>query len=80
MYMVQESGILKFLECLPPFSCSFPARAVAMIKEGRLRQMLLQSIAADKSYWESQGGRSAIEDILDVLDRRGRIFLRHISS
>ncbi|XP_038048396.1 Golgi-associated kinase 1B-like [Patiria miniata] len=59
---------------------SFPARAVAMIREGRLRQMLLQSLFSDKGYWEGQGGRTAIEKILDVIDKRGEVFLQHIGS
>ncbi|XP_022087326.1 protein FAM198B-like [Acanthaster planci] len=59
---------------------SFPAQAVAMIREGRLRQSLLQSLFSDKGYWEGQGGRPAIEKILDVIDKRGRIFLKYIGS
>ncbi|XP_071800360.1 Golgi-associated kinase 1A-like [Asterias amurensis] len=59
---------------------SFPARAVTILKEARLHPMLLESLSIDSSYWENQGGQPAIEDIIDVIDRRAGMFLKYISS
>ena len=69
-----------FKLCCFSFHCSFPARAVTILKEARLHPMLLESLSIDSSYWENQGGQPAIEDIIDVIDRRAGMFLKYISS
>ncbi|XP_041045110.1 Golgi-associated kinase 1B [Carcharodon carcharias] len=58
----------------------FPESAVSVLKNGHLRERLLQSLFLDKLYWESQGGRRGIEKLIDVIERRARIFLTYINA
>uniref|UniRef100_UPI00398F06D9 Golgi-associated kinase 1B n=1 Tax=Pristiophorus japonicus TaxID=55135 RepID=UPI00398F06D9 len=58
----------------------FPESAVSVLKNGHLRERLLQSLFLDKLYWESQGGRRGIEKLIDVIERRAKIFLTYINA
>ncbi|XP_058133965.1 Golgi-associated kinase 1B [Dasypus novemcinctus] len=58
----------------------FPTSAVSVLKSQHLRQKLLQSLFLDKVYWESQGGRQGIEKLIDVIERRAKIFLTYINA
>ncbi|GCC34056.1 hypothetical protein chiPu_0012529 [Chiloscyllium punctatum] len=58
----------------------FPESAVSVLKNGHLRERLLQSLFLDKLYWESQGGRRGIEKLIDVIERRAIIFLTYINA
>ncbi|XP_043529936.1 Golgi-associated kinase 1B-like [Chiloscyllium plagiosum] len=58
----------------------FPESAVSVLKNGHLRERLLQSLFLDKLYWESQGGRRGIEKLIDVIERRAMIFLTYINA
>ncbi|XP_048402823.1 Golgi-associated kinase 1B [Stegostoma tigrinum] len=58
----------------------FPESAVSVLKNGHLRERLLQSLFIDKLYWESQGGRRGIEKLIDVIEKRAMIFLTYINA
>ncbi|XP_078268781.1 Golgi-associated kinase 1B [Rhinoraja longicauda] len=58
----------------------FPESALSILKNGLLRERLLQSLFLDKLYWESQGGRRGIEKLIDVIERRATIFLTYINA
>ncbi|NXG24072.1 F198A protein, partial [Grallaria varia] len=59
---------------------SFPAAAVAMLRSGRLQSLLLESLRVDRELWESQGGAKGLRPLLQTIDRRARILLRHIQE
>ncbi|XP_062424458.1 Golgi-associated kinase 1A [Rhea pennata] len=59
---------------------SFPETAVAMLKSGCLQNVLLQSLYVDREFWESQGGSEGLKPLLQTLERRGQILLRHIQE
>lgn len=58
----------------------FPESAISILKNGLLRERLLQSLFLDQLYWESQGGRRGIEKLIDVIERRATIFLTYINA
>ena len=62
------------------FYFSFPEHALSILRSGKFRQMLLQSLFIDKVYWDGLGGRKAIEDILEVMDRRGKMLLKYVND
>lgn len=57
-----------------------PAAAVAVLRGGRLRERLLQSLFIDQTYWESQGGRQGIDTLIDVIERRAKVLLTYINA
>ncbi|NXO25087.1 F198A protein, partial [Cisticola juncidis] len=57
---------------------SFPAAAVAALRSGRLQSLLLESLRLDRELWESQGGAEGLRPLLQTIDRRAQILLRHI--
>ncbi|XP_035525160.1 Golgi-associated kinase 1B [Morone saxatilis] len=57
-----------------------PERAVSVLKSGRLREKLLQSLFLDQTYWESQGGRQGIDKLIDVIERRVKVLLTYINA
>ncbi|NXU35798.1 F198A protein, partial [Drymodes brunneopygia] len=59
---------------------SFPAAAVATLRSGRLQSLLLESLRLDQELWESQGGAEGLRPLLQTIDRRARILLRHIQE
>ncbi|NXL22087.1 F198A protein, partial [Setophaga kirtlandii] len=59
---------------------SFPAAAVARLRSGRLQSLLLQSLRLDRELWESQGGAEGLRPLLQTIDRRAQILLRHIQE
>ncbi|NXC04148.1 F198A protein, partial [Orthonyx spaldingii] len=59
---------------------SFPAAAVATLRSGRLQSLLLQSLRLDRELWESQGGAEGLRPLLQTIDRRAQILLRHIQE
>ncbi|NWT49614.1 F198A protein, partial [Erythrocercus mccallii] len=59
---------------------SFPAAAVAMLRSGRLQSLLLESLRLDRELWESQGGAEGLRPLLQTIDRRAQILLRHIQE
>ncbi|XP_007897412.2 Golgi-associated kinase 1B, partial [Callorhinchus milii] len=58
----------------------FPESAISVLKNGHLRERLLQSLFLDELFWESQGGRKGIEKLIDVIERRATIFLTYINA
>lgn len=58
----------------------FPVEAVAVLRGGRLRERLLQSLFIDQTYWESQGGRQGIDTLIDVIERRAKVLLTYINA
>ncbi|XP_067848794.1 Golgi-associated kinase 1B [Heptranchias perlo] len=58
----------------------FPESAISVLKNGHLRERLLQSLFLDKLYWESQGGRRGIEKLIDVIERRAMILLTYVNA
>ncbi|NXR72052.1 F198A protein, partial [Pycnonotus jocosus] len=59
---------------------SFPAAAVARLRSGRLQSLLLESLRLDRELWESQGGAEGLRALLQTIDRRAQILLRHIQE
>ncbi|XP_058687051.1 Golgi-associated kinase 1A [Poecile atricapillus] len=59
---------------------SFPAAAVATLRSGRLQSLLLESLRLDQELWESQGGAEGLRPLLQTIDRRAQILLRHIQE
>ncbi|NXU98699.1 F198A protein, partial [Cettia cetti] len=59
---------------------SFPAGAVATLRSGRLQSLLLESLRLDRELWESQGGAGGLRPLLQTIDRRAQILLRHIQE
>lgn len=40
--------------------------------------MLLKSLQMDPVFWQSQGGRLGLTQVLQTLERRGQVLLEHI--
>ncbi|XP_009989775.1 PREDICTED: protein FAM198A [Tauraco erythrolophus] len=59
---------------------SFPAAAVARLQSGQLQSLLLESLRMDRELWESQGGSEGLRPLLQTIDRRARVLLRHIQE
>ncbi|NXC97257.1 F198A protein, partial [Certhia familiaris] len=59
---------------------SFPAAAVATLRSGRLQSLLLESLRLDRELWESQGGAEGLRPLLQTIDRRAQVLLRHIQE
>ncbi|NWR89685.1 F198A protein, partial [Furnarius figulus] len=59
---------------------SFPAAAVGTLRSGRLQSLLLESLRMDRELWESQGGAKGLRPLLQTIDRRAQILLRHIQE
>lgn len=57
-----------------------PAGAVGVLRGGRLRERLLQSLFIDQTYWESQGGRQGIDTLIEVIERRAKVLLTYINA
>ena len=49
-----------------------------VLQSGCLQNMLLKSLQMDPVFWESQGGRQGLKQVLQTLERRGQVLLRHI--
>ncbi|KAI1242869.1 Golgi-associated kinase 1A, partial [Lamprotornis superbus] len=59
---------------------SFPAAAVATLRSGRLQSLLQRSLRLDRELWESQGGAEGLRPLLQTINRRAQILLRHIQE
>ncbi|XP_032847154.2 Golgi-associated kinase 1A [Tyto alba] len=59
---------------------SFPAAAVATLRSGRLRNLLLESLRVDRELWESQGGGEGLGPFLRTIEKRASILLRYIQE
>ncbi|XP_008324823.1 protein FAM198B isoform X2 [Cynoglossus semilaevis] len=57
-----------------------PEQAVSVLRSGKLREKLLQSLFLDQTYWESQGGRHGIDKLIDVIEGRVRVLLTYINA
>ncbi|CAL1612886.1 unnamed protein product [Knipowitschia caucasica] len=57
-----------------------PAAAVAVLRSGRLRERLLQSLFMDQTFWESRGGRAGIDSLIEVLERRAKALLSYMHT
>ncbi|XP_053285040.1 Golgi-associated kinase 1B isoform X2 [Pleuronectes platessa] len=57
-----------------------PEQAVSVLRSRRLRERLLQSLFLDQTYWESQGGRTGIDKLIDVIERRAKVLLTYINA
>lgn len=42
--------------------------------------MMLKSLQMDPVFWESQGGRQGLTQVLQTLEQRGRVLLGHIQK
>ncbi|XP_019489545.1 PREDICTED: protein FAM198A isoform X1 [Hipposideros armiger] len=56
----------------------FPESVVKVLASGCLQNMMLKSLQMDPVFWESQGGRQGLEQVLQTLERRGQVLLGHI--
>nr|XP_019583062.1 PREDICTED: protein FAM198A-like isoform X2 [Rhinolophus sinicus] len=56
----------------------FPESVVKVLASGCLHNMLLKSLQMDLVFWESQGGRQGLKQVLQTLERRGQILLGYI--
>ncbi|XP_061895637.1 Golgi-associated kinase 1B-like [Entelurus aequoreus] len=57
-----------------------PERSVSVLRSGRLREKLLQSLFLDQTYWESRGGRTGIDKLIDVIERRAQVLLTYANA
>ncbi|KAM4732406.1 Golgi-associated kinase 1B [Anableps anableps] len=57
-----------------------PEPAVSVLRNGKLREKLLQSLFLDQIYWESQGGRQGIDKLIDVIEKRAKVLLTYINA
>uniref|UniRef100_A0A8C3WSG4 Golgi associated kinase 1A n=1 Tax=Catagonus wagneri TaxID=51154 RepID=A0A8C3WSG4_9CETA len=58
----------------------FPESVVKVLASGCLQNMLLKSLQLDPVFWESQGGQQGLQQVLQMLERRGQILLGHIRT
>lgn len=58
----------------------FPESAVKVLASGCLPNLLFKSLQMDQVFWESQGGAGGVKHILDTLESRGQVLLRHIQK
>ncbi|XP_021028359.1 Golgi-associated kinase 1A isoform X4 [Mus caroli] len=58
----------------------FPESAVKVLASGCLQNLLFKSLQMDQVFWESQGGAAGLKHVLETLERRGQILLRHIKK
>nr|XP_015856945.2 Golgi-associated kinase 1A isoform X2 [Peromyscus maniculatus bairdii]XP_042137898.1 Golgi-associated kinase 1A isoform X2 [Peromyscus maniculatus bairdii] len=58
----------------------FPESVVKVLASGCLQNMLLKSLQMDQVFWESQGGARGLKHVLETLERRGKVLLRHIQK
>ncbi|XP_021063634.1 Golgi-associated kinase 1A [Mus pahari] len=58
----------------------FPESAVKVLASGCLQNLLLKSLQMDQVFWESQGGAAGLKRVLETLERRGQVLLRHIKK
>ncbi|XP_043451554.1 Golgi-associated kinase 1A [Prionailurus bengalensis] len=56
----------------------FPESVVKVLASGCLQNMLLKSLQMDPVFWQSQGGRLGLTQVLQTLERRGQVLLEHI--
>lgn len=49
-----------------------------VLASGCLQKLLLLSLRMDPVFWESQGGRQGLKQVLQTLERRGQVLLEHI--
>ncbi|XP_054450476.1 Golgi-associated kinase 1A [Pteronotus mesoamericanus] len=56
----------------------FPESVVKVLQSGCLQNMLLKSLQMDPVFWESQGGRQGLKQVLQTLERRGQVLLQHM--
>ncbi|XP_036123231.1 Golgi-associated kinase 1A [Molossus molossus] len=56
----------------------FPEAAVKVLQSGCLQNMLLKSLQMDPVFWESHGGQQGLKQVLQTLEKRGQVLLRHI--
>lgn len=49
-----------------------------VLASGCLQNLLLKSLQMDRVFWESQGGARGLKQVLETLERRGQVLLRHI--
>lgn len=49
-----------------------------VLASGCLQNMLLTSLQMDPVFWQSQGGRQGLKQVLRTLERRGQVLLEHI--
>ncbi|KAK7922643.1 hypothetical protein WMY93_009545 [Mugilogobius chulae] len=57
-----------------------PAGPVEVLRSGRLREKLLQSLFIDQTFWETQGGRQGIDKLIGVLEKRAKVLLTYITA
>ncbi|XP_059124935.1 Golgi-associated kinase 1A [Peromyscus eremicus] len=58
----------------------FPESVVKVLASGCLQNLLLKSLQMDQVFWESQGGARGLKHVLETLERRGQVLLRHIQK
>lgn len=51
-----------------------------VLASGCLPSLLLKSLQMDQVFWESQGGAGGLKHILETLESRGQVLLRHIQK
>lgn len=69
-----------FLHGLWGFGSRFPESAVKVLATGCLQNLLVRSLQMDQVFWQSQGGASGLKHVLETLERRGQVLLRHIQK
>uniref|UniRef100_A0A3B4AH16 Uncharacterized protein n=1 Tax=Periophthalmus magnuspinnatus TaxID=409849 RepID=A0A3B4AH16_9GOBI len=75
-----NKSMLKSPQTKVSFSLQLPAGTVGVLRNGRLRERLLQSLFIDQTFWESQGGRQGIDKLIGVLEKRAQVLLTYINA
>ncbi|ERE75140.1 hypothetical protein H671_4g12874 [Cricetulus griseus] len=58
----------------------FPESVVKVLASGCLQSLLIKSLQMDQVFWKSQGGARGLKHVLETLERRGQVLLRHIEK
>lgn len=72
---------MPFLSCMGSGALTrFPESVVKVLASGCLQSLLIKSLQMDQVFWKSQGGARGLKHVLETLERRGQVLLRHIEK
>ncbi|XP_070533866.1 Golgi-associated kinase 1A-like [Ptychodera flava] len=57
-----------------------PKTPIAVLKSGKFREMMLQSLYLDKVFWEDQGGRPHVEKLIDIIEKRAQKLITYVDE
>ncbi|XP_077990285.1 Golgi-associated kinase 1A-like isoform X2 [Glandiceps talaboti] len=57
-----------------------PQYPISVLKSGKFRESMLQSLYLDKVYWEDQGGRLFMDKLIDITEKRAQKLIMYIEE